>query len=296
MRSGWLLLALLAAGCEAESWNPDRLLSGTGTTVSSETIARGREAYTTFCIGCHGSEGDGEGPAARFLDPKPRDLRRGRIKFASVAAGEPPRDEDLLRVITEGLHGTSMPAWDLVPVDERRAIVAYIRTFSEAWNAPPGAVVAIPPDPFRKRPEQGVEEGERVYHGLAACSSCHPAYVAHARIAEHMKAADITVGSFRASLYEPVTKESDWGQPIRPPDFLVDRVKAGSDRQSLVRTIATGVGGTAMPSWGTSLKPRQLWGLAYYIESLVAMRDTEKSRALQRELLAQPPFAVGVAQ
>ena len=33
-----------------------------------------------------------------------------------------------------------------------------------------------------------------------------------------------------------------------------------------------GVGGTAMPSWGATLTHQQLWGLAYYVESLIQKR------------------------
>lgn len=290
-RTAAVVLAASLSSCAAEDWGPDEMSHGTSK-AEAATLAVGRESYETYCAGCHGLAGDGEGPAARFLDPKPRDLRKGRVKFASVPAGSIPRDEDLLRTINHGLAGTSMPPWSLIPRDEQLALVAYIKTFSPAWTkGAPGVPVPIKADPFRKRPEDGIALGERVYHGLAACSSCHPAYAEHGAIVEHMKSFDIPYTGFRDALYEPVAKDSDWGAPIRPPDFLVDPVKSGAAREDLVRVIAAGVGGTAMPSWGTSLPADQLWGLAYYVEWLASRRGTPEALAIRRALAAQPPFA-----
>ena len=293
-RAAPLLGAIALAGallsCATDVWGPDELLRG----VSSKDAAvlkQGREQYSLYCIGCHGENGDGAGQAARFLDPKPRDFRKGRVKFAAVPAGSLPRDEDLLNTMNHGLNGTSMPSWRLVGEEDKRAIIAYIKTFSDVWQKEaPGAAVAIKPDPFRKHPERGVEEGERVYHGLAACSSCHPAYVSMPRIAEHMKAFDIAFTGFRADLYASVEKDSDWGAPIRPPDFLVDRTKIASKKEDLVRVIAAGVGGTAMPSWGATLTHQQLWGLAYYVESLIQKRDSAEGYAMKAALAEQPAF------
>jgi mono/diheme cytochrome c family protein len=279
--------ALLLASCGQDDWTPDDLLTGQVRTPQEEQLARGRVSYNTYCVGCHGEQGDGEGPAAKFLSPKPRDLRKGKLKFAGVAANEVPRDEDYVRVITRGLHGTSMPTWNLIPEQEVRDLVAFVRTFAPDHKAP-GAEVPIPADPWTKKPEKGIEEGEKLYHGLASCMNCHPAYATYAGIAEHMKAFDIPLSGFRTNLYESETKESDWGAPIRPPDFWRDPMKAGATKEDLARVIATGIGGTAMPSWGATLTPKQLWGLAYYVESLTKQRG--RAEADRQALLAQPAF------
>lgn len=278
------------AACDKDVWNPDDLTQGTSLRATG-TLKRGREQYAMYCVGCHGESGDGEGPAARFLAPKPRDFRKGRVKFAAVPANTLPRDEDLVNTMNHGLPGTSMPAWNLVSDEDKLAIVAYLKTFSEVWQKEaPGVPVPIKPDPWRKKPERGIAEGERVYHGIAACSSCHPAYATRSAIAEHMKTFDLPVAGFRDDMYGAVEKESDWGAPIKPPDFLLDRTKIASTREELVRVIAAGVGGTAMPSWGDALTDKQIWGLAYYVESLIALRDTPGGAALKRALAAQPPF------
>lgn len=282
--------ALLAlSSCDRDNWTPDDLAHGTSPR-SAATLQHGREQYTMYCVGCHGENGDGEGPAARFLSPKPRDLRKGRVKFAAVPAGTMPRDEDLIRTLNHGLSGTSMPSWRLLSGEDKLAIIAYVKTFSEVWQKEsPGAPVPIKPDPWRKRPDRGIAEGERVYHGIAACSSCHPAYATHAAIVDHMKAFEIPFTGFRANLYESVEKDSDWGVPIKPPDFLSDRTKSATTKEELVVVIAAGVGGTAMPSWGDSLTDKQLWGLAYYVEQLIQKRGTPEAAALQKSLAEQPP-------
>jgi mono/diheme cytochrome c family protein len=287
----WLFIAstlgaaALLSCTQSEPWDPDELLRGTGV-AEQKRLARGQASYATYCSGCHGASGDGEGPAARFLDPKPRDLRKGKVKFASVAAGEMPADADLAHIIRRGLAGTSMPAWNLLPEEEVDDIVAYIKTFTPE-RKPPGAILAIPADPWARAPQKGIAEGERVYHGIAGCNSCHPAYVAKPQIEQHMKSFDLPFSGFRERMYESEAKDSEWGQPITPPDFLRDQVKSGSRRQDLVRVIAAGVGGTAMPSWGATLSPKQLWGLAYYIEHLAAKRGTAEAAALRKSLLEQ---------
>src|SRR5215470_3221032 len=105
-----LFLPFLA--CADVVWGPAQ--QGLGKVSSrAASLERGRKTYATYCVGCHGERGDGKGPAARFLEPKPRDFRVGRLKFASVAAGSAPRDEDYLRTINRGLAGTAMAAFDL---------------------------------------------------------------------------------------------------------------------------------------------------------------------------------------
>src|SRR5262245_12646763 len=46
---------------------------------ADSVVARGREVYAGNCAGCHGDKGDGKGPMARFLNPRPRNF--GEAKF-----------------------------------------------------------------------------------------------------------------------------------------------------------------------------------------------------------------------
>ena len=288
-----LVGTLTLAACDADDWGPSELLEGKSS-QAAKVLRRGRQSYATYCAGCHGEKGDGNGPAARFLNPKPRDFRVGRLKFATVPAGSAPRDDDYMKVLRYGLHGTAMPAWELLPLDEQQAIVIYIRMFyPDAAKDPPSAALALPADPWYEPSgpsKKGVAEGERLYHGFAACFSCHPAYATKPKIVEYAASYKQLVTGFRDTLYEAEAKDSDWGAPIKPPDFLFDEVKFSRSREDLAQVIGTGVGGTAMPSWGTGLTPEQLWGLAYYVDSLIALRATPAATALRRSHLTQPPY------
>ena len=84
---------------------------------SSEWIAHGKEVYERRCLGCHGANGDGNGPAATFLyNQRPRNFTAAVFKFRLTK--EPlPTDGDLLRTITRGVRGTAMPAWYDLPLD-----------------------------------------------------------------------------------------------------------------------------------------------------------------------------------
>lgn len=72
---------------------------------------RGQRLYRQACAPCHGVSGDGRGPAASGLHPKPHDFTTGMYKFRSTSMGAMPTDADLVRTIREGIPGTAMPAW-----------------------------------------------------------------------------------------------------------------------------------------------------------------------------------------
>src|SRR2546429_4036287 len=73
--------------------------------------------YTTlfrsveWCAGCHGETGAGDGPAAAYMLPRPRNFTGAVYKIRTTASGQLPTDADLLRAIDEGLPGSAMPAW-----------------------------------------------------------------------------------------------------------------------------------------------------------------------------------------
>ena len=283
-----LATATATAGCNLEDWTPDQLGRGK-TSLTGRQLHLGRDVYATYCVGCHGEKGDGDGPAARFLDPKPRDFRVGRIKFAHVSSGEAPRDEDYDRVIVHGLSGTAMPSFALLPSHERSAVLAYIKTFAKKKQTP-GAGPPLGSDPFTRDPARGLEVGKATYHAAAKCWSCHPAYEPWPEISRLTVEANLPTPEPAPELYESHVKDSEWGTPIRPPDFLSDRVKTGTDIDNLAAVISSGVGGTAMPTWGGVLPDKQIWGLAYYVRSLALLRGTTNAIELRRSL-HQPAVA-----
>ena len=265
-----------------------------GVSVPAERLNRGAVAFTQYCRACHGAAGDGAGTAALGLRPPPRDLRLGVYKFAAVAAGQLPNDADLRRIIRYGLHGTAMLPWDL-PDGTLDDVVAYIKTFSPRWRTEtPGEPVALAADPWAARGEgAAVERGKRVYHGLAMCAvACHPAYVTRAEIfAFTRELAKMRVEEFRPDLYIAVPKPSDYGVTIVPPDFTFNVLRAGETVPDIARAIAAGVGGTAMPTWKGVLPDDDLWAMAHYVASLIALRGSAAADALHARLLAQPPWA-----
>ena len=94
---------------------------------SEEWIQHGKEVYERRCLGCHGVNGDGNGPAATFMfNQRPRNFNAAVFKFRLTK--EPlPTDGDLLRTITRGVRGTAMPAWYELPLNDRLAVIQYIK-------------------------------------------------------------------------------------------------------------------------------------------------------------------------
>ncbi len=90
-------------------------------------VEGGYRLYRRHCQHCHGSSGDGNGPTADFLFPRPRDYRKGKFKFTSTASDQKPTREDLRKVLREGLHGTSMPAFvALMSPEETERVIDYL--------------------------------------------------------------------------------------------------------------------------------------------------------------------------
>jgi mono/diheme cytochrome c family protein len=99
--------------------------------IDSKTLAEGSTYYRVHCLHCHGVPGNGRGPTARWVNPHPRDFRRGYFKFQSVdrSRGESdksPSRADLMRTLRQGLEGTAMPSFNLLPDHELEAIVSYV--------------------------------------------------------------------------------------------------------------------------------------------------------------------------
>jgi mono/diheme cytochrome c family protein len=98
--------------------------------LKNETLARGSTLYRLHCLHCHGVPGDGRGPTAPWVNPHPRDYRQGIFKFTSVRPPTEgfwkPRREDLLRTLRQGIDGTSMPAFNLLPAEDLEDLVSYV--------------------------------------------------------------------------------------------------------------------------------------------------------------------------
>jgi cytochrome c oxidase cbb3-type subunit 1 len=241
-----------------EVFTPTRLIAGgipnTDPRLHPEWTALGKTVYERRCIGCHGADGDGEGEAAPFLDPKPRDFRSGIFKFRSTPGKDSlPTDGDLFETITHGLWGTAMPAWHDIPDRERIAVISYLKTFSPRWREEtPGRSFAIPSEP--PVTAESIANGDAIFHGNGTCFICH---------GNEGKGNGLLAGTL-----------TDYkGRPVKPADFtlpagMAGGVKLGHGGEHLFKTITAGVGGTPMPPFRESLSPAEIWDVVHYVQSL----------------------------
>ncbi len=207
----------------------------------------GKAVYEKKCALCHGGKGDGKGPAADLLDPRPRDFTTGVYKIRTTA-GKAPTDQDLFHVITRGMPGTFMPAWDVLPEKDRRSLVAYLKTFApEKFKETPKTQEL--PKEVASSPES-IKRGKEMFEAIE-CNKCHGA-------------------DGRADGPSGPELKDEWGHPIRPAN-LTKRwtFRGGARRADIAMRLATGILGTPMPSFIDSVeKPDDVWHLANYIASL----------------------------
>lgn len=279
------LVGILAACTSKKFDGPEKI---GGKWVSAKTLNVGYDTYMEYCYQCHGVNGDGAGPAAYGMNPQPRNFQQGLFKFASVTSGELPTDEDLRYTIRHGLKGTQMLPWDLS--NERTdAVIQYIKTFSPVWKtAQAGTPQAVTADPWGETgAEEAIRQGRKIYHGLAQCQQCHPHYANLEEIDAYSK--EITgngVTSLRESPELSVLQDSSYGHKFMPPDYTKNPIKTGGDVASLYKVLGAGVGGTSMPAWKGMLSPKgdeaesekNLWALAYYVNSLHKLKYDNEAR------------------
>jgi cytochrome c553 len=97
--------------------------------VDADTLKANSGGYKMRCGTCHGMTGDGRGTVGLYLTPQaPRDFRTGkfkRVSGAGVASGR-PRLDDLVRVLKEGVPGTSMTSFGVLPDDTLRGLTGAV--------------------------------------------------------------------------------------------------------------------------------------------------------------------------
>ncbi|MBI4082487.1 MAG: c-type cytochrome [Candidatus Lambdaproteobacteria bacterium] len=227
---------------------------------SEQTLAEGRRIYSERCVYCHGEKGDGNGPVADYLDPRPRDFTVGMFKLRTTHSGELPTDEDLFRVVSRGIPGTAMPRWELTLSEEQRwKVVDFIKAFSpefadRAFDPASKVVQAsapIPPSP------ESIAKGRAVFE-RAKCFECHGR-------------------DGRGDGQKSDTLEDGWGFKLRVRNLTRGwNLKGGAEPQDIYYRFTTGLNGTPMPSFRTTLSEEERWHLANYIASLARTRESEQ--------------------
>ncbi len=231
--------------------------------------SNGKKLYEKYCSTCHGLEGKGEGTAAVYLDPKPRDFTRGLFKFQSAPAGSLPTDSDLERTIRNGMPGSAMPAWDRLSDAEITNLVAYIKTLSDRFKSEsPSGVIAIEREP-PSTPEM-IQNGKTIY-ALMSCWTCHGTTGAGDGPSAAMLADDL-------------------GKPIRPYNFTrAGAFKGGGTPKDIYRTFSTGIGGTPMPGYGEDALAPSREGFAdlTFLEDNYSKQEIDEIRQFVAQLPAE---------
>jgi len=209
-----------------------------------------KQVYEKRCAWCHGWEGAGDGPAAEFLNPRPRDFTSGVYKYKTSPFDQPvPSDDDVLRTIKEGLPGTSMPGWtDLLSESDMKGLVTYIKTFSGiekekvATQVDTGKQVSSSDDSIKKGKDLFIDR----------CSECH---------------GDEGRGDAIKAL------KTDWGDRIWPRDLTKSwTLRRGGDPKEIYTRISIGIPGTPMPSFADpenkkKLSEEERWHVVNYVKS-----------------------------
>jgi mono/diheme cytochrome c family protein len=209
---------------------------------------RGKPVYDAHCASCHGESGKGDGPGSHLLMPRPRDFTAGRYKIRSTETGSIPADDDLLRTVRRGLYGTAMLGWDqLLPEEDIRAVVDYIKTFSPRFAAEPPRPLAAGLQSVAT--PESVQRGASVY-GKLQCDKCHG-----------------TDG--RGNGATATEFEDDWRQPLRIADLTEPwTFRGGATAQDIYLRLRTGMSGTPMPSFDDAASEPEIWDLANYVLTL----------------------------
>ena len=245
--------------------------------------------YLNFCASCHGVKGDGNGKAARFLFPKPRNFADSPIQF-STTANRIASSTDIRNTILKGVPNSSMTAWRSLTTEQLDTLVADIAQFrlagakaryltllqttGDATSADgleltnrqqnemqlylekettPGLVWTLPKSPM-------LESSTSVGRELYLKQNCHKCHGEDAR------------GSYGLDMV------GEFGFPTFARDLIREPYKYGSDKESIARVIRLGINGTKMPA-STTLTAAELSELAEFILSIRAPRTAPLTNA-----------------
>jgi mono/diheme cytochrome c family protein len=221
------------------------------------TTLPGWPLYERLCLPCHGSKGDGNGPASPFTWGEPRAFATGVYEWRSTPTGQPPTDDDLRTAIRFGAPGTSMPAFDLRDADVNR-LIEVLKAFAPTAFAKRGKPITIGP---ARTPDAA--RGAQLWkqHG---CDKCHGA---DGR------------GQVKGVAEQPYDLTTSL---LRRPRETDD---ADGRRKAMVLSIATGMAGTPMPGFAGPVTEPELWALADHVLALNSDAKPRLTAALDAETI-----------
>src|SRR5512143_1153254 len=227
--------------------------AGTAGAAADKTIEQGKKVLEKNCVICHGPKGDGKGlvgiihrvqKKGSVHDIFPRDFTTGVFRFRTTPTGCLPTDDDLLRVVSNGIPRSYMPSFVDVLTDERKAVIQYIKTFAKRWKEEePCTSIAVNKPAFVGTPES-IAKGKELYKKMK-CWECHGE-------------------EGRGDGPKSDKLKDDWGNKILPFDFTTGATKMVLAPENVFLAYSTGLDGAGMPSYEDSMSEQDRWHLVSY--------------------------------
>ena len=186
------------------------------------------------------------------INPNADTTGTGVFKYRSTPSGSLPTNDDLMRVVREGIPDTAMPAFTTLPQRDVQSVIEYVKTFSLRWREPRSyaAPIGIPQRPswFDDAEDfvRHVEKGRSLYG--VACAPCH--------------------GTKGDGLGSVTNLMDSWGNPTPARDLRSPYIRSGRQLEDVYRVLVTGLDGTPMPSFAEGTTETQRWELIAFIEQL----------------------------
>jgi len=247
-----LMASLAASLCVISTGVADeheRNAHGTARPLTAADAAAGKPLYLRECSGCHGERGNGAGPAADYVDPRPRDFTKRRFKLRTTKSGAAPATSDILRTIQHGIPGTAMPSFAFLSDAERKDIAAYVLKLADLLDEPEPQPIVDTTNAPTTTPDT-VAKGKQWYVD-AECFKCH----GNLGVGDGPSAKDL---------------KDENGRPIKPRDLTQGIYRGGGERTDIYTRLVTGMDGTPMPSYGEVIEGPDMWALTDYVLSLRA--------------------------
>lgn len=235
-------------------WVPGAIGSGlalsSAVALAAQDAENGRLVYDRWCVECHGAEGQGDGSAAAWMLPRPRDFAGARYQIRTTGSGQLPTDDDMIEAIRTGLPGTTMPGWPNLSDGEQRDVIAYLKTFSRFFETEDPQPVDLGSDPGAG--DDMMEIGRQTYETLE-CPDCH--------------------GEQGRGDGNSAPTLEDWRElPVRAADLTEAwYLNGGASVEGLHTRVLTGLDGTPMPAAAVDaidagiVTDDAVWQLAHYL-------------------------------
>ena len=231
----------------------------------------GKTVYAQRCEQCHGADGAADGAAAEFMYPRPRVFKDNSVyKFAVTPDGAIPTEQDMYKIIDEGIAGTSMPGFPILSDAEKWDLVALLRSWSEDFSDPdsiedmvPMAELECPPIPSSA---ESIARGRKVYEANM-CTDCHG-----------------NAGRGDGPNWNKLAEDS-WGNTMVPRNLNnPESFRNGHAPADILKSISRGLMGSPMAAYRDAIPIEDRWHLVNYIQSL---SPTPKATGDERILAIQ---------